>query len=161
MEQMGRYSVQINWSEEDDCYIATSEEFPNLSAFGDTYEEVIQEFQTALGGFLEVLEEELLPNPITIESFSGQFRVRLPRSLHRRLAKLAKRENVSLNTIVIKMLSESTTMTEIAGDIVREVRASLAEDLVRIVSDPANWAGQEPPFMPIDSGSESSTVYKA
>lgn len=143
MEQMGGYSVQINWSEEDDCYLATSEEFPNLSAFGDTYEEVIQEFQIALGGFLEVLEEELLPNPITIESFSGQFRVRLPRSLHRRLVALARREKVSLNTIIIKTLSEKATTTELVQVIIDKVTAGLYKEL-KWTAEPAAWAGEYP-----------------
>ncbi|NVM57685.1 MAG: type II toxin-antitoxin system HicB family antitoxin [Desulfobacterales bacterium] len=162
MSNKNKYSVQILWSDEDNCFVATSEELPHVSAFGDTYEEALKEFRDAMDIHLEVLGEENHPQPITLDSYSGQFRVRLPRSLHRRLATSARRENVSLNTLVIKMLSESTTMTEIAGNIVREVRASLAEDFVRIVSDPANWAaGKEPPFKPIDSGPVTLTRIEA
>lgn len=37
--------------------------------------------------------------------FSGQFRVRIPKSLHARLAAQAVKEGVSLNTYVIMLLS--------------------------------------------------------
>ena len=114
MAAIDKYSVQINWSDEDECFIATSDELPHLSAFGNTYREAIQELQEAMGGYLEVLGDENKPQPVTLESYSGQFRVRLPRSLHRRLAKLARRENVSLNTLVIKLLTEASTLTDVS-----------------------------------------------
>jgi len=149
MEQIGKYSVQINWSEEDDCYIATSEEFPNLSAFGDTYEEVIQEFMTALGGFLEVIEETQLPDPVTIESYSGQFRVRLPRSLHRRLATLARRESVSLNTIVIKLLTESTTLAEVSDRSIQRITSDKDQTAAEFVSE-----SETKPYTPAPPGKD-------
>jgi predicted RNase H-like HicB family nuclease len=105
---MLNYSVEAIWSEEDECYIATIPEFPGLSAFGDTQEKAIKEAKIALKGFIKVYKEDGcdLPKPYILEPFSGQTRLRLPKSLHASLAKEAKREGVSLNTYILSILSE-------------------------------------------------------
>lgn len=104
------YSCKFTWDPRDGLYVVTSFEFPWLSAVGETREE-------ALGNFEEVLEEYTgeykadgadLPEPLEITQFSGQLRLQIPRSLHKRLAELAEHEGVSLNTLLVQMLSEST-----------------------------------------------------
>jgi predicted RNase H-like HicB family nuclease len=64
---MFKYSVQLFWSEEDDAYVATIEELPGLSAFGDTPEEAAREARIAAEGFLKVMKEdgEIIPQPHT------------------------------------------------------------------------------------------------
>ncbi len=133
-----KYSIQIQWSDEDECFIATSEELPHVSAFGDTYDEAVKEFQEAMSVHLEVLGEENQPEPLILESYSGQFRVRLPKSLHRRLVMMARRESVSLNTLVIKLLSESTAVVEMSDGLVRGRKASVYSGSTRVeaVSEP-------------------------
>lgn len=50
-------------------------------------------------------QEELdIPLPSYPEEFSGKFNLRLPRSLHRRLAESAEREGVSLNSYATELL---------------------------------------------------------
>jgi predicted RNase H-like HicB family nuclease len=46
-----------------------------------------------------------IPLPTYPEEYSGKFNVRLPRSLHRRLAEAAERDGVSLNQFVVMLLS--------------------------------------------------------
>ena len=48
-----------------------------------------------------------IPAPSYPEEYSGRVNVRLPRSLHRRLAERAAYEGVSLNTLVISLLERS------------------------------------------------------
>jgi antitoxin HicB len=43
---------------------------------------------------------------VSDEKFSGKFVLRLPKSLHRKLARNAKKENVSLNQYAVLLLSE-------------------------------------------------------
>jgi len=101
------YSMHMFWSKEDDAYIAVSPEFEGLSAFGGTAEEAAAELNVAIDATIEVLEADgdPLPAPLAAPTYSGQFRVRLPKSLHRRLAADAEREGVSLNALVISRLS--------------------------------------------------------
>lgn len=105
---MKEYSMVIQWSEEDDGYIATIPELSGLSAFGITREEALQELEVAKEAYLEVSKEDgcELPEPDTLNSFSGQTRIRLPKSLHASLSREAKLEGVSLNTHIVYLLSE-------------------------------------------------------
>lgn len=50
-----------------------------------------------------------IPMPSYPPEYSGKFNVRLPRSLHCRLAESAKEEGVSLNQHVVSLLSSAVT----------------------------------------------------
>jgi antitoxin HicB len=106
---MFQYSINLAWSDEDGGYIATVPELPNLSAFGESPEEAVRELQIAAEMYLEVLKEDghEIPQPRKIEDFSGQIRLRMPRSLHRKLAVEARSEGMSLNTYLLSLLSEN------------------------------------------------------
>jgi len=45
------------------------------------------------------------PLPSSDNSYSGKLLVRMPKSLHRRLAETAEREGVSLNQYIVSLLS--------------------------------------------------------
>ena len=53
-----KYSVNVNWSDEDECYIATIAELPGLSAFGETAVEAVTEAHVAAEGFIEIYKED-------------------------------------------------------------------------------------------------------
>ena len=101
------YSFRVLWSKEDDAFIASCPEFSGISGFGDSEEAAIAEAKQALELAIETFREEgwPLPEPKVLESHSGQFRVRVPRTLHAMLAEGAEVEGVSLNSYVISLLS--------------------------------------------------------
>ena len=82
-------------------------ELDGCQSTGDTIEELYENLNEALEGYLEVKIENGLPipKPENVEGYSGKFNVRLPKSLHQRLAIEADREGVSLNTLVLYKLS--------------------------------------------------------
>lgn len=53
-----------------------------------------------------------LPGPTFPEEFSGKFNVRIPRSLHRDLVHLAAEEGVSLNQLVVSLLSDRSRWSD-------------------------------------------------
>lgn len=112
---MSKHSVLVQWSEEDNAYIATVPELPGLSAFGSSQEEAARELSIAKKAYLEVMEEdgEEIPEPDVLKPFSGQTRLRLPKSLHQSLANEAKREGISLNTYIVHLLSRRDILAQI------------------------------------------------
>jgi predicted RNase H-like HicB family nuclease len=65
---MSKYSMNLIWSEEDNAYIVTVPEFPNLSAFGKTPQQAVNEAEIAIRGFIEVLTQDgcEIPKPMTL-----------------------------------------------------------------------------------------------
>ena len=54
-------SFRIQWSDEDEAFVATSAEFPGLSAFGETYQEALHEAETALELMIETYQASGIP----------------------------------------------------------------------------------------------------
>lgn len=101
------YSFNVFWNEEDGGFIATCPEFPGLSAFGRSPEEAVQEAETVLEMYVEEYEKDgvPLPEPHTLDTHSGKLSLRMPKSLHATLARMADAEGVSLNTLIVTALS--------------------------------------------------------
>ena len=82
-------------------------ELDGCQSTGDTLEELYTNLNEALEGYIETkLENNLeIPSPASQEDYSGKFVVRLPKSLHMRLALEAEREGVSLNQYTLYKLA--------------------------------------------------------
>ena len=114
---MFKYSISIKWSDEDNGFIATVPELPGLSAFGGNQVEALSELGVAAQAYLESLKKSGKPVPDVEKaiSFSGQLRLRMPKSLHANLADSARNEGVSLNTYIITLLSKRQIAHEISN----------------------------------------------
>lgn len=111
MDATERYSRHVAWSPEDACFVATVAEFPQISAFGDSVAEAIEELGVVLESVVEIYEEDgkQLPEPLFKEQPdlpSGKFQLRVPRHVHKRLADEARREGTSLNLLVNSFIAE-------------------------------------------------------
>ncbi len=102
-----RYPFEMFYSEEDSGYIAIVPDLPGCSAFGDTEEEALREVRSAVKSYLEALKTEAraIPEPSGIPNASGKITLRMPKSLHARLALESKTEGVSLNQYMIYKLA--------------------------------------------------------
>ena len=108
---MRKYSLSIFWSDEDNSFVALSPEFPGMSAIGEDREEALKEAQYAMNTMEDMAKEhgDTLPNERKLPEHSGQFRIRIPRSLHTALALEAERQGVSLNSLVQVYLTQGIT----------------------------------------------------
>ncbi len=97
----------------DEGVIAASvPELPGCFAEGATMEEALANLEDALESWLSGAVESGLeiPQPqgeVEPEEYSGRFSVRVPKSLHRRLATRADAEGCSLNQLVTTILAEA------------------------------------------------------
>jgi len=87
-------------------YHASVLEFDGCQSTGDTLEEAHAGLIEAMEGWIETKLENgyAIPAPIA-DKYSGKFVVRLPKSLHQRLAVEAEKEGVSLNQYALYKLS--------------------------------------------------------
>ncbi len=88
--------------------------FPDLKgclSSGETAEAAIANAEDAKREWLTAaLEEHIsIPEP-NLDEYSGQFKLRLPKSLHRQLALQSKREGVSMNQYCVYLLSQNNAM---------------------------------------------------
>jgi len=135
---MFKYSINLEWSNEDECYISTIQEFPGLSAFGETPEEAVKEAKIAAKGFIEVLKEDgdEIPKPITKKHFSGQTRLRLPKSLHQGLTLEAAKEGISLNTYIVMLVSERNNTKKIEKKLDKIEKFFKYEKITQVQTEP-------------------------
>lgn len=91
-------------------YCAEILEFSGCFAEGDTIEEAADNLQRAAKAWvLATLEQgQQVPEPKGEADYSGKVMLRMPSSLHRQAALLAKREGVSLNRYIIAALGQYT-----------------------------------------------------
>lgn len=80
---------------------------PGCMSDGDTLEEAYSNIVEAKKEwFSSMIERKMeIPEPTDKEEYSGKFMVRLPKSLHKTLVQLSKREGVSLNQYVTNSLA--------------------------------------------------------
>ena len=103
--------------EEGGGFTALLPELPGCVAWGDSANEALENLDgsreawiagRALGGFA-------IPRPMAEEDASGRVTLRLPRSLHAEVVRLARRDAVSLNTYITRELSARAALAQVAG----------------------------------------------
>jgi len=103
------YRIEIYPDEDGQGYTATIPDLPGCLTQGKTPEEALSSIEEAKHLWLEVAVQEgdHIPEPTQpqVEEYSGRFLARVPRSLHRHLAKRAEAEGGSLNQLVVSLLS--------------------------------------------------------
>ncbi len=102
-----RFEIRPLSEMEGSGYLIEFPDFPGCIADGETPEEAIRERRDALRFYIATLQELGRDIPEASSSYSGQWRQRVPKSLHAALAHRASLEGVSLNVLVTTMLAES------------------------------------------------------
>jgi antitoxin HicB len=101
-----RFEIRPLTDVEGGGYLVEFPDYPGCVADGNTPEEALREGIDALTSYCRTLEELGRAVPTTGEVYGGQWRQRVPKSLHAALARRAEREGVSLNTLATTMLAE-------------------------------------------------------
>ncbi|MBI4295531.1 MAG: type II toxin-antitoxin system HicB family antitoxin [Chloroflexi bacterium] len=103
-----KYPVTLEASPEGGYFIEI-EDLPWCYSQGETVEEAIEMIEESRRLWLESAYEDGIdiPLPRNLEQYSGKFNVRVPKDLHRKLDRLAKRQGVSLNQFLVSTLSEA------------------------------------------------------
>ena len=94
-----RYTYRVTWSERDKEFVGLCAEFPSLSWLDNTQEAALQGINNVVVDVVLDMESnnEAIPEPISIKHYSGNFTVRIPTEVHRKLAIQAAESRVSFN----------------------------------------------------------------
>jgi predicted RNase H-like HicB family nuclease len=104
------YRMEIIPDDKEGGYTAWYPDLPGCLTCAETIESVFANAQDAKKVWIEAALEEGIDIPIpseepVISTYSGQFKLRMPKSLHRSLSMNAKKEGISMNQYCIYLLS--------------------------------------------------------
>ena len=109
------YRLEIIPDTEEGGYVAAFPELPGCLTCAETIEDLIENAMDAKRVWLES-ELEMgaeIPEPDGIYEYSGQFKLRIPKSLHKQLAEHSKLEGVSMNQYCVYLLSRNDALHSI------------------------------------------------
>lgn len=103
------YRMEIIPDKDEGGYTAKFPDLPGCLTCAETLEGIIANANDAKKTWLEAAIEEGIsitePDEIDITEYSGQFKIRMPKSLHRSLSLHAKSEGISMNQYCNYLLS--------------------------------------------------------
>ena len=103
------YKLEIIPDMDEGGYVASYPDLPGCLTIGDTMQEVIKNAEDAKTAWLEAAIEDgiAINEPQSAEKYSGQFKLRLPKSLHKALAEHSKQEGISMNQYCLYLLAKN------------------------------------------------------
>lgn len=107
------YKMEIVPDMDEGGFVALFPDLPGCITVGDTIEEVIRNMIDAKKAWLEAELEvgATIPEPDDLKEYSGQFKLRIPKSLHKQLAEHSKLEGVSMNQYCVYLLSRNDALS--------------------------------------------------
>jgi len=134
------FTIRHLSKEEGGGFLIEYPDLPGCMSDGETFEEAIENGKDAMRVWMEAAKEmnRAIPSPGELENQSGKWVQRVPKSIHLRLVNRARDEGVSLNTLVIMMLSESLGHREVTQDckVIKAKAISNAKGVVYTVKIP-------------------------
>ena len=105
-----KYPFEIIPDEYEGGYAIAYPDLPGCLSCGETIEETIRNGEEARLAWIsaELEEGHEIPLPNSTEKYSGQFKLRIPKELHRSLSLKAKKEGVSMNQYCLYLLSKNS-----------------------------------------------------
>lgn len=103
------YRMEIMEDKEEGGFVVSYPDLPGCITCGKTIESVVENALDAKKAWIEAALEEgrEIQEPDRLEDYSGQFKLRIPRSLHKALAEHSKREGISMNQYCMYLLSKN------------------------------------------------------
>lgn len=103
------YRMELVEDPDEGGYVVSFPDLPGCLSEGETVEEAVKNATGAKKEWLAAALEDgyEIPEPQSLDQYSGQYRLRMPKSLHRSLAVHSKQEGVSMNQYCVYLLSKN------------------------------------------------------
>ncbi len=106
------YRLEIVPDPDEGGYAARYPDLPGCISVGETMADALSNAEDARREWIEAALEEgiRIAEPDSLEDYSGQFKLRIPKSLHRSLAEHARAEGTSMNQYCLYLLSRNDAL---------------------------------------------------
>lgn len=103
------YRLEIVPDSEEGGYVASYPELRGCVTSGETIAELAANAEDAKRAWLLAAMEEgfPIPEPAAEAAYSGQFKLRIPKALHRSLAEHSREQGVSMNQYCLYLLAKN------------------------------------------------------
>ena len=103
------YRMEIVEDKDEGGFVVSYPDLPGCITCGEKVEQAVANAQGAQKAWFEAALEDgaEIHEPDSLEGYSGQFKLRIPRSLHRSLAEHSQREGISMNQYCVYLLSKN------------------------------------------------------
>ena len=103
------YRMEIVEDKDEGGFVISYPDLPGCITCGETVESAVKNAEDAKKARIEAAIDEgvTIHEPDSLEDYSGQFKLRIPRSLHRALAEHSQREGISMNQYCVYLLSRN------------------------------------------------------
>lgn len=103
------YKVEIIPDADEGGFVVSIPELVGCISCGDTMEMAMTNINDAKRAWLQTAMDDgvEIPEPESLNNYSGQFKLRIPKSLHKSLAERAKIEGISMNQYCLYLLTKN------------------------------------------------------
>ena len=103
------YRMEIIPDTAEGGYVVRFPELPGCLTCADTLEEAVRNAADCRKEWLTAAMEDGIdiPEPASEDEYSGQFKLRIPKSLHKSLAEHSKAEGISMNQYCLYLLAKN------------------------------------------------------
>ena len=107
------YKLEIVPDQAEGGYVASYPELRGCITTGETLADIAANAEDAKREWLMAAMEQgiEIPEPFAEAEYSGQFKLRIPKSLHRHLAEHSKAEGISMNQYCLYLLTKNDAET--------------------------------------------------
>ena len=103
------YKMEVEPDIDEGGFVVSYPDLPGCITCGDTIEQAYENAKDAKKCWIEAALEDgvSIPEPAPAKNYSGQFKLRIPKQLHKSLAEHSEAEGVSMNQYCVYLLSRN------------------------------------------------------
>ena len=107
------YRVEVQHDKEEGGYALHCPDLPGCMTCAGSVEDGFAALEDAKRCWFEacLADGVTIPEPLNLEDYSGQFKLRLPKSLHKLLAEKSSEEGISMNQYCVYLLSRGIQLS--------------------------------------------------